>query len=233
MTAAARVAFLVFAGLLSACEFMGLRAADYHPVIDPKDFGTTIDNPYYPLPPGTTYEYRETAQHETTTNTIEVERETKTIAGVECRLVLDSVSRKGVVFEETEDCIAQSSRGDVWYFGADSREISAAGAVDTSGTWRAGDAGGEPGILMPGHPAPGMRYRQNYRIGVAEDMAQIVALGETVTVPAGTFPDCVRTEEWSLLEPGTDKKWYARGVGLVRTESTAGEVSVLVAIHSD
>jgi hypothetical protein len=64
-------------------------------------------------------------------------------------------------------------------------------------------------------------------------MGQIEALGESVTVPAGTFTDCVRTQEWSLLEPGTEKKWYAKGVGVVRSESTAGEVAALVSITAD
>jgi len=33
-----------------------------------------------------------------------------------------------------------------------------------------------------------------------------------------------------LLESGSEKKWYARGIGLVRAESTSGEVSTLVSI---
>ena len=219
---------------LGGCVFLGLRAADYHPAIDPRELRATVDNPYYPLVPGRTLEYEETAEGETTIDTVTVTRETKMIAGVECVVVEDSVRRGDHVFEESDDCVAQDVRGNVWYFGSDSREISEGGAVDTSGTWQAGTAGAEPGILMPGTPTPGSAaYRQEYKLGVAEDMARVVALGETVTVPAGTFSDCVRTEEWSELEPGTDQKWYARGVGLVRSKSTGGEVSVLVSLRAD
>jgi len=57
-----------------------------------------------------------------------------------------------------------------------------------------------------------------------------MAVGEKVTVPYGTFTDCVRTKEWSLLEPGTEKKWYAKGMGVVRTESTTKEVAELVSV---
>jgi hypothetical protein len=35
--------------------------ATYHPVVTPADFRTGIDNPYFPLVPGTTFAYVETA----------------------------------------------------------------------------------------------------------------------------------------------------------------------------
>ena len=61
-------------------------------------------------------------------------------------------------------------------------------------------------------------------------MGQVVALNESVTVPAGTFTDCVRTKEWSLLEPGDEYKWYAKGVGVVKEEATDGTVAELLSI---
>ena len=61
-------------------------------------------------------------------------------------------------------------------------------------------------------------------------MGQVAALGDSVTVPFGSFPGCVRTKEWSMLESGSERKWYARGVGVVRTESTAGEVTTLMSV---
>ena len=73
-------------------------------------------------------------------------------------------------------------------------------------------------------------YRQNYVAGLAEDMAEIAARGDTVTVPAGTYPGCLLIREWSLLEAGTDRKWYARGVGLVRTIASDKDTEVLVSI---
>ena len=196
------------------CVALGLRPADYHPKIDPASFKTTVDNPYYPLVPGTTYKYVEKALGEASENEITVTHETKTIMGVPCLTVRDVVRRRGVVSEATE-------------------ETSAGGAVSTQGSWEAGVGGAEPGILMPAIPTPDEPYRQEYSFGVAEDMAQIKALGESVTVPAGSFSDCVRTEEWSLLEPGSEKRWYAKGIGFVRSESTAGEVATLVSITAD
>ena len=90
--------------------------------------------------------------------------------------------------------------------------------------------GAEPGIVMPAAPKPGEPYRQEYKAGEAEDMGQIAAVGESITVPAGTYTDVVRTTEWSMLESGSEKKWYARGIGTVREESTAGEIATLISI---
>ena len=86
---------------------------------------------------------------------------------------------------------------------------------------------------MPAHPVPGPPYRLDYSPNIAEDMGQVIALNESVTVPAGSFKECVRTKEWSLLESGSDKKWYAKGVGLVRIESTGGEVMTLLTIKHE
>ena len=118
----------------------------------------------------------------------------------------------------------------MWCFGSTTKEAKPGGRVSTEGSWEAGVQGAQPGIMMPAHPAVGDRYRQEYQPDVAEDIGQIAALDETVTVPGGTFKACVRTREWSMLESGTSRKWYAKGTGLVRAESTDGEVSTLLSI---
>ena len=202
----------------------------YHPVIDPANFQATVDNPYFPLAPGTTFKYVEKLGKHTSENEITVTHDTRNIMGVTCTVVRDVVRERGVLKEDTFDWYAQDKQGNVWYFGEDTKEFHPHGKVSTEGSWEAGVARNEPGIIMPGHPVPGEPYRQEYGPGHAEDMGQVVALNESVTVPFGSFADCVRTREWSLLEPGTEKKWYARGVGVVRTESTQKEVATLVSM---
>jgi hypothetical protein len=66
--------------------------------------------------------------------------------------------------------------------------------------------------------AVGDSYQQEFYAGVAEDMAQIVAVGVDVVLSDGTpFTNCLQTLEWNPLEPGSDEyKFYAPGVGLVR-----------------
>ena len=212
------------------CETMGFRAADYHPQINPADFQSNVDNPYYPLVPGTTLKYIETDRGETSENEITVTHDTKMVMGVKCVVVHDVVKKKGQIAEDTYDWLSQHKDGTVWYFGEDTKEISPGGLVSTQGSLEAGINGAQPGILMPGHPEPGEPYRQEYGRDVAEDMGQIVALGEIVTVPAGTFRDCVKTKDWSLLESGDENKWYCRGVGVIKETSSGGVEAVLVGI---
>ena len=60
--------------------------------------------------------------------------------------------------------------------------------------------------------------------GCAEDVGQVLSLSETVTVPYGSFDDCLQTAEWNLLEPGiVEHKFYAPGVGLLRAVAVEGE----------
>ena len=228
-----RIVLLVLvcaAGVLGALAKS--RSDAYQPHIDPADFkGVAIDNPYLPLVPGTSYKLIEKVGRETRENIITVTRDTKVVMGVTCTVVHDVVTEKGETKEDTADWYAQDKEGNVWYFGEDTKEFFPHGRVSTEGSWESGVDGAQPGIIMPAHPKPGTPpYRQEYGKGVAEDMGQIIAVGESVTVPYGTFKDCVRTKEWSLLEPGTEKKWYAKGLGVVRTESTTKEVAELVSV---
>ena len=73
-------------------------------------------------------------------------------------------------------------------------------------------------------PIVGLWYRQEYRKGEAEDVGQVMSLNETVTVPAGTFTNCVKIAEWNPLEPGIlEHDFYAPGIGSVREVAVKGE----------
>ena len=233
MRMTAIVSFSLLGLVLAAgagCQAIGFRDTSYHPQIDPANFSATVDNPYYPLVPGTVLKYIETDKGETSENVITVTHDTKVIMGVKCVVVHDTVTKNGRLTEDTYDWLAQDKEGAVWYFGEATKEITAGGRESTQGSWEAGVEGAYPGILMPGHPQPGSPYRQEYGPGQAEDMGQIIALDETVTVPAGTFTGSVKTEEWSLLESGSENKWYARGVGIVKEVATDGTEAKLVSI---
>ena len=220
------LALIVASGV--GCEAMGLKKAEYNPKINPADFQAKVDNPYYPLVPGTVLKYSEKTEGETLENIITVTSDTKMIMGVKCVVVHDVVMANGKVKEDTNDWLAQHKDGTVWYFGEDTKEFKAGGKVSTEGSWEGGVKGAQPGILMPANPKPGEPYRQEYGRGVAEDMGQVVELRMAVTVPYGTFEDCVKTKDWSMLEAGHEFKWYAKGIGFVRSESSSKEVSELV-----
>ena len=207
--------------------------AAYNPQIDPADFQPMVDNPYFPLVPGTKLTYIEKSGGVTSTNVVTVTRETKVVMSVTCVVVRDTVTRNGRVAEETVEWFAQHKDGSVWHFGSASMEISPGGRVSTEGSWEAGIKGAQPGIVMPGRPMPGPPFRQQYVRNIAEDMKQIVATNETVIVPAGTFTGMVKTKEWSMLEAGTELKWYAKGIGVVKEIATAGDTVVLISISHE
>ena len=221
---------LGFALCAFAASLATAAGEPYRPAIAPANFTHVVSNPWFPLVPGTTAIFIEEDGRETRENKVTVTRETKTVMGVKCTVVHDTVALDGVLVDDTRACYAQDRQGAVWIFGEASKEFLSWGRVSTAGSWEAGVQGAQPGIMMPAQPRVGERYRQEYLASVAEDIGQIAALDESVTVPHGTFSGCVRTREWSMLDSGTSKKWYARGVGLVRAESTDGEVSTLVSV---
>jgi len=206
------------------------KPAPFAPKFDPANFQQGVDHPFFPLVPGTRWLYRETVGNKSSENELTVLSETKVILGVSCTVVHDVVRVGGTIKEDTMDWYAQDQQGNVWYFGEDTKEYFPHGRVSTEGSWEAGVEGGQAGIIMPASPAVGGPYRQEYRKGVAEDMGQVVAVGESATGPGGPYAGCVKTKEWSLLEAGHDFKWYAKGIGLVRSESASREIAELVSV---
>jgi hypothetical protein len=88
------------------------------------------------------------------------------------------------------------------------------------GTFTSGVDGAKPGIVMKAHPALGDFYRQEFALGNAEDLAEVVSLTDTVTVPyrMAPFTNCLTTTETTPLETGLlENKTYAAGVGNVLT----------------
>ena len=225
------IAFVTADALAGEKKPLGKASGDYHPAIDPANFTHIVNNPYFPLKPGTTTIFTEKEGRETRENKVTVTHDTKMIMGVKCVVVHDTVSLDGKLVEDTFDWYAQDKQGAVWYFGEATKEFKAGGRVITAGSWEAG-VNGQPGIMMPANPKPGEPYRQEYSPNNAEDMGQVVATDETVTVPAGTYKDCVKTKDWSLLESGHENKWFAKGVGVVRSQNSAGEVSELISVSN-
>jgi hypothetical protein len=212
------------------CNASSKPSTSYQPKIDAPNFKSKVDNPYFPLVPGTVFRYIERDGDEQNMIETTVTSETKTVMGVPCTVVHDVESRDGRVIEDTYDWYAQDKDGTVWYFGEATKEFHRDGTSSSAGSWEAGVNGALPGIIMPGNPKPGDPYRQEYAKGHAEDMGQVVAVNESVKVPAGSYNDCVCTKDWSMIERGSERKWYARGIGFVRSESNGGEVAELISI---
>jgi hypothetical protein len=160
-----------------------------------------------------------------------VTHDTKQIMGVKCVVVDDRVWTNGKLTKKTFDWYAQDKRGNVWYFGEDSKEYKNGKVTSTGGSWEAGKDGAKPGIIMPAHPKVGQTYRQEYYKGKAEDMAQTLSLNGSVKVPYGSFNDVLVTKEWSPLEPGVaEHKYYVAGVGDIKEVTVKGPPETLALV---
>lgn len=220
------------AGMLAAASGAdtsddGLPQGSEQITLDPADFTTRIDNPYWPMAPGSRWVFRETdttgAQREAT---ITVTDETRTMAnGVTARVVRDIVTEAGAVVEATDDWYAQDGDGNVWYLGEATAEYENGEVVSRAGSFEAGVDGAQAGVAMPADPRPGMSYRLEYYAGKAEDNAAVLTVGEErVEVPYGYFDAGVlMTRDLVPLEPHVQElKFYARGVGPVLSVHTDG-----------
>jgi hypothetical protein len=217
-----KITFLILITAFFGCKKDETRQIDgtYKPVIQAADFtaGTNLTNSYMPFEPGKTYIFEgQTAEGK---EHIELKRlaETKIIMGITCIVVNDKSWVNGVLIEDTLDWYAQDNTGTVWYFGEGVKNYNADGTFkDTKGSWTAGDDGAMPGIVMPANPATGLKYRQEYYFNNAEDEAEILETGLTVSVAQGTFQNCLKTHDFTALEPDlNENKFYAPGIGVIK-----------------
>jgi hypothetical protein len=177
-------------------------------------FVSGVNNPWFPLKPGSVWRYRGVKDGKPSTDVVRVTGATRDILGVNATAVDDRLYIQGKLEERTTDWYAQDRQGNVWYFGENTAELDSHGNVkSTEGTWRAGVNGAAPGIFMFARPRPGQSAQQEFYRGHAEDHFQVL----TRSGPS------LLTKEWTPLEPGViDHKHYRRGVGTVLEETVKG-----------
>jgi hypothetical protein len=192
--------------------------------LEPADFVGQIDNPYWPMAPGTRWTYRESDPAGNAQKVkVTVTSHTRTIAGISATVVHDKVTEDGEFIENTYDWYAQDVCGNVWYLGERTEEYENGVVVSTAGSWEHGVDGALGGVIMPAEPQVGMLYRQEYLAGEAEDQGQILSLAEQAEVPAGHFGDALLTKDFTPLHPRIlEYKLYAQGVGPVLVLGVSG-----------
>jgi len=215
---------------LALCAELG--GGPYAPDLDPKEFTSRVDNRLFPLRPGVTMVYEKDGADGFEVIQVRALKDVANIDGFPCRIVHDVSWLDGVVQEDTLDFYSQRMDGTVWYFGEVSQSFEDGFLDSLEGSWRTGKDGAQPGIIMEAAPVVGDVYRQEFLPMVAEDFARVLAIDETVTVPLGTFHNCLKTEERSPIEPDhLEWKYYALDVGLLLTvDVETGEREELVRI---
>jgi hypothetical protein len=208
--------------MLTNCKKETVRQIDssYKPDVSISKFtsSTTITNPYYPITAGKKYIYEGTTPDGL--ERIEEQRltTTKIILGITCIVVEFKAFLNGTLIEKAIDWYAQDNTGNLWYFGEAVDNYNTNGTLrDHAGSWEAGVDGAQPGTIMPANPQTGMAYREEYYFNHAEDRAEILATGQTVIIPLGTYTNCIKTRNWTELEPSlNENKYFAPGIGLVK-----------------
>ena len=209
---------------MTACACLGASAISADApafrdtfTVEKGDLSSTGKSDYFVLEPGFVATFEGTEDGEKVVLTITVTDKTKTVDGVETRVVEEKETANGKVIEISQNYFAISkSTGDAFYFGEDSVTYKDGKEINREGSWLAGVAGARFGLAMPGKPKVGDAYYQEVAPKVAMDRAEVVSVSETLKTPAGDFKDCVKTKETTPLEKGTEYKIYARGVGLVK-----------------
>lgn len=197
----------------SARARAGKWTASFHP--EDCTFASTGRNRFFSLQGG----HRLVLQSAREKVTITVLDETRTVGGVETRVIEEREEENGKLKEVSRNFFAIcKEHGDVFYFGEEVDEYEDGKVVRHSGAWRADERDSKAGIIMPGTVLLGARHYQEIAPN-AKDRAEIVDDSVTMKTPAGTFKDCIRVEETSGLDPGEKGyKTYAPGVGLIQDE---------------
>lgn len=196
--------------------------------IDAADLTAAITNPLFPAPVGAKWVYESKGTSKLEHIEVSVEPGEKDVWGAKARIVRDTVTVDGLLIEDTRDWYAQDDNGHVWYLGEDTAEYQNGVLTCHCGAWEAGKNGALPGVIMLASPVTGYSYRQEYFAGEAEDYAKVVSLDETVTVPAGKFTGCLKTQDMSALTPDAMAfKYYCPGVGLTLEEEGGERVELV------
>jgi len=238
---------------LAACGVLGEDR--YDPAIEPARFDNpkkpSNPNPYFPLGVGNHWEYRSATQ----VNTVDIVNETKRIDGLDCIVIRDLVFENGFIHEATDDWYAPAKDGSVWYFGEEVKDYETFKGdspvrpelVSIDGSFKAERNGDKPGIIMLASPHTGDAYLEEFSLGNAEDVTEILSTtysyGQDPVLDQGVPQalaqrfcngNCIVTKNYSLLEPGLfARKYYARGVGTILEVENTGEVVQLVSCNFD
>ena len=106
----------------------------------------------------------------------------------------------GKLKEATVDYFAQRRDGAVIYFGQRVDNYRNGKVVAHRGEWIAGRKKAKRGLFMPANPKVGQVFVQERAPGIAVDRSTVLAVGGTVTTPAGTFGNCMKVRDYAVLD---------------------------------
>ena len=212
----------------------GRIVAQEEPVVAPHDeLSATVDHSFVPLATIATKIFTGEEVDDETGNRIPIRVEEtvlphkEQIAGIAVTVVTVDDYHTGELHDTTADYFAQAADGTVYYVGERVDEFASGTIVNHEGTWLSGDQGTQPGVFMPADPAVGDTFVPEHVPDVAIEQATVIAVDQTVTIPAGTFDGCIVTEDIGFPKGTSEEKTYCPDVGLVREDFPAGHLELV------
>jgi hypothetical protein len=194
------------------------------PAIKPASYANTATdrNRFFPLKPG--YQSvrlgkvnrgsRRLAHRRVTTVTDVF----KVIDGVRAVAILDQDFDGGQIAEQALDYLAVDRRGTVSYLGSYTEAYEGGQFVNANDGWLAGVKGAKPGIYMLAKPKVGApAYTQEDHPGSEPTIAKVVRTGVRKCVSFKCYSGVLVIEEG-----GSENKYFAPGVGGIKTEPKGG-----------
>ena len=172
-------------------------------------------NPYYPLRVGSEV----ILEGVEGSSSIRVERrvlpDIELVMGVSTHVLEARELIDGELYEVARNYYVEATDGTVCYFGEYVTFYENGQVANHDGSWRAGEAGAAPGIIMSAQPMVGDAYFQENAPGIAIDMGRIVSTTEVASVQGQTFDDVVQVMDSNPLDTCDDEepKLYVRGIG--------------------
>ncbi len=142
---------------------------------------------------------------------------------VEAFVVEDREWEDGKLAEVVLDYFAQDDGGTVYYLGEDVDEYADGKIVGHDGSWLLGKDTKNAGVIIPGHPRIGDKFKSEDVSKEISESDEVISLSEDAVTPAGTYTDCIKVKE-TLGDGGVEYKYYARNVGVVREVPSVGDV---------
>jgi len=142
---------------------------------------------------------------------------------VEVLAVEDREYENGQLAETAMDYFAQADDGTVYYLGEDVDEYKDGKIVSHEGSWMLGRDTQKPGVILPGRPTLGDKFKSEDVSKEIHENDEVVSVSEKVQTPAGTYDHCIKVKE-KLADGAIEYKFYASGIGVVREQPEKGDV---------
>lgn len=142
---------------------------------------------------------------------------------VEALAVEDRELEDGELAEVAMDYFVQADDGTVLYLGEDVDEYKNGKIVSHEGSWMFGKDAKIPGIMLPGKLKVGAKFKSEDVSKDINELDEVISLSETVTLPLGTYKNCLKIKE-TLADGDIEYKYFASGIGCVREMPKDGDV---------